>query len=70
MDIKQIPTAELITDLKETELDIKVCEGAQKMGIESYSGGTVLERLRANFQIRQIITTELQRRDAADSGLT
>ena len=61
-DITTIPLAELKNDLVETIIDIAVCRHALGVGVESYSGGSVQDRLEGNMRIRDKIERELLRR--------
>jgi hypothetical protein len=69
MDIKKIPIGELREDLNETYGDILTCEAAMKRGIVTYSGGSVLGRLKVNRQIARAIEDELARRGTASATL-
>ncbi len=62
MDITKIPTKELIDDRLESMNDIKVCRLALLHGNESYSGGSVRDRLAGNQMIITVIDAELDRR--------
>lgn len=64
MDITTIPTQELAMDLLESEKDISICRLALSLGITSYSGGKVEERLDSNKRIVEVIRQELKRRRA------
>ena len=61
-DITTIPMYKLIKDLEESRTDIKVCEDALAVGITTYSGGSVEERLKGNKHFVEVITKELSRR--------
>ena len=65
MDITTIPTSELKQDLEDSQVDIKVCQLALVHRIESYSGGSVQERLDKNQHFVKVITAELARRKIA-----
>ena len=62
LDIKTIPVVELQRDLEESLLDIHYCEVALLVGVTSYSGGAVSERIKANNHFVEVITEELRRR--------
>lgn len=62
MDIKLIPTTELIADREESIEDIKVCKKALEIGVTKYSGGGVLERLKGNENIIKVIDAEVSQR--------
>jgi hypothetical protein len=64
MDIKSIPTRELIEDMAASAADIKICEYAILQGVNEYSGGSVKRRLETNQKIIDVITAELERRKA------
>ena len=61
-DITTIPEEELRKDLQDSYADILACESALKLGITSYSGGSVQKRLDANKHFVQVISAELERR--------
>ena len=62
MDIEKIPIEELKKDKEESIVDIKVCENALALGVMTYSGGSVKERLDINKKIIEKIDKELTRR--------
>lgn len=62
INIKDIPFEDLFKDLKETYEDINLCSAAIRIGILTYSGGRVQERLDSNRRIRRNIELELARR--------
>jgi len=62
MNIKKIPTSELIDDLYDTVADIELCEMAVTHGVKEYSGGSIQERLIENKIIEGKIRKELWRR--------
>jgi hypothetical protein len=62
MDITTISTKTLEEDLQASRNDIETCETALSVGITSYSGGSVKERLEANKHFVQVISKELDRR--------
>ena len=62
IDIKEIPTSELESDLLDSQNDIKVCELALLHDVTSYSHGSVNNRLEKNKYFVKIITAELERR--------
>ena len=62
MDIKKIPTEELRKDKQESLADIKVCEMAMRIGVTTYNGGKVEDRLDVNKKIVEKINEELKRR--------
>ena len=62
VDITTIPITELESDLQDSRNDISACEVVLSMGIQTYSGGPVLDRLHANRRFIEIITEELNRR--------
>jgi hypothetical protein len=43
-------------------IDIEVCADALKQGIDTYSGGKVITRLKKNCQFIRVISKELKRR--------
>lgn len=57
--IEQILTDELLKDKQESILDITICKVALKIGITTYSGGSVQERLEINQKIVDKINKEL-----------
>ena len=61
-DITEIPITELEEDLRESLIDMGVCETALLCGVITYSGGSVQDRLDANKRITEVITAELERR--------
>jgi len=61
-DITLIPTEELEKDLKDSKEDILVCSEALRIGITTYSSGSVKERLDCNKHFVSVITKELERR--------
>lgn len=61
-NITEIPQDELLKDLEETISDISTCEIALSLGVESYSGGKVQERLEVNKRIKEKIEAEIKRR--------
>jgi hypothetical protein len=65
MNIATIPTQELLTDLLDSLTDIKVCQLALTHGIETYSGGSITERMHKNEYFVEVITAELERRGVA-----
>lgn len=63
MDIKLIPTAELLTDRTETIEDIALNKMALKAGVEHYGENkSVKRRLMTNEAILELIKAELARR--------
>lgn len=60
--IETASNKELEMDRLESLSDIKTCKKALKLGIETYSGGSVLDRLNTNLKIVQIIEAEQKRR--------
>jgi hypothetical protein len=64
MDIKSIPTNELIEDMAASESDIRLCEYAILQGVKEYTNGSVEYRLEANKKIVAAIEAELERRKA------
>lgn len=62
MDIRSIPTNELISDLNETRADIRLCELALELAVTEYGEASVNLRLEANRRIESMIKTELDRR--------
>ena len=62
-DITKIPIVELERDLMESNKDIAACEQALMMGILTYNGESVKERLEDNKHFIEIITKELKRRN-------
>ena len=64
MNLAEMSLDELLKDRKESEEDIIVCERALSLTppIETYSGGSVKERLNTNKKILSIIDEELKRR--------
>lgn len=62
MDITTISTETLEKDLQESVVDIKTCEVALLQGIQTYSEGSVEERLRLNKHFVEVISKELKRR--------
>ena len=62
MDITTIPTSELEKDLQDSLEDIRTCENAMIVGIQTYSGGSVKDRLLTNKNIVDKITAELNKR--------
>lgn len=64
-DITKAPDAELLIDRAESIADIQVCELALLHGIQTYSGGSVAERLEGNRKIVEKIDVELARRAKA-----
>lgn len=63
MDIKLIPTEELINDLLNSRIDIGVCKTALEVGITVYSGGSVASRMIVNEKMCVMIEAELKRRN-------
>lgn len=61
-DITLIPIETLEKDLQESRDDISICEIALTQGIETYSGGSVKERLEDNKRFVEVITKEIKRR--------
>lgn len=64
-NIQEIPTEELLKDRQDSIHDASVCRQAIKIGITSYSGGSVLERAETNERIVLKIDEELKRRGVA-----
>lgn len=62
VDLADISTAELLSDLVETNADIELCKTALMMEVTAYSGGLVADRLKVNERIKAIIKAELERR--------
>jgi len=60
MDIKLISTENLRKDLHESITDIRICKMALRMGVTTYSGGSVASRLAINEKIVDTITAELK----------
>ena len=61
-DIATIPIPELEEDLRESLIDIEVCETALLRGVTTYSGGQVQDRLNTNKHFVEVITEELEHR--------
>jgi hypothetical protein len=61
-DISNIPEEELRKDLQDSYADIIACEAAMRIGVETYSGGSVQKRLNANRGFIKVIEAELARR--------
>ena len=61
-----IPMKELLHDLEESEQDIYNCDLAIKVGVTTYSGGSVQERLEKNKQFIKVINAEISRRENED----
>ena len=68
-DIATIPTGELVTDLRDSLLDIEICKRALAAGVTHYTGGAVQYRLDRNRQIVEVIEAELARRDLEEPAL-
>lgn len=62
MDIRLIPDEELEEDLRESMVDMTMCELALLMDVTEYSGGSVMERLVTNRRIIEKIEAEQERR--------
>jgi hypothetical protein len=62
VDIKEIPTSELESDLLDSQNDINACELALLYGITSYGRGYVNDRLEKNKYFVKVIVAELERR--------
>jgi hypothetical protein len=69
-DLEYIPLKELIKDKEESLADITICQKALDVGVLTYSGGSVLERLVANRKIVAKIDKELERRGKNDNQRT
>jgi len=65
IDIQKITDAELEFDLQDSIKDIGVCELSLSLGVTSYSGGLVQDRINGNKHIIEVITKELKRRTFA-----
>ena len=61
-DIKTKPMHELVKDLKDSNINIKVCEFALSIGVLQWSGGSVQERLGDNKHFVRVIEAEIERR--------
>ena len=61
-DISTIPMETLEKDLQDSRNDIATCEVALSIGVTSYSGGSVTERLEANKGFVKVISEEIERR--------
>ena len=68
--ISEIPEEELRSDLEDSYQDVIHCEAALKLGITSYSGGSVQSRLDANKHFIEVITAELSRRGKSSVVVT
>jgi hypothetical protein len=69
MDIKTIPTDELLSDLAETRENIKACEIAMGAGVFNLmSGGSILDRHWTNVNIERAIVEELSRRGIGEAA--
>jgi hypothetical protein len=62
MNIADIASSELRTDLVDSYRDAEVCRAALKVGVVQYSGGSVANRLKANEEMIALIEAELMRR--------
>jgi hypothetical protein len=69
MNVAEIPLAQLLTDLRESQNDITVCEMALTAGITVYGAGqhSVQYRLDANRRIVSVINAELTRRASGEA---
>ena len=65
MDITTIPTSKLEKDLEESQNDIGICQMVLDLGLETYSGGSIEERIKDNRHFVDVITKELQRREGS-----
>ena len=65
MEINLIPKEELLKDKQESLIDIEICKKALSLlpPIETYSGGSVQDRLETNYKIVEKIQKELTRRE-------
>jgi hypothetical protein len=61
-DITTIPTEELVSDLRDSIADIKICEFALSRGVTEYNGKSVQYRIEQNQYFVKVITDELERR--------
>lgn len=61
-DITLISEEELRKDLEDSYKDILDCEAALKLGLKTYSGGSIHSRLIANKYFVKVIAAELNRR--------
>lgn len=61
-DITTIPEEKLRQDLQDSYGDIIACEAALRIGVKTYSGGSVQKRLDANRGFIKVIEAELSRR--------
>ena len=68
-DITTIHIDRLKKDLQESNDDIIVCEKALLGGVQSYSGGSVKERLKSNKYFVKVISIELDRRNMKSNEL-
>ena len=66
MDIKTIPMKDLLKDKAESIQDVQDCTTALKVGVTTYSGGSVQERLDVNQSIVVKIDNEIKRREEAE----
>jgi len=62
VDITTIPEEQLRKDLEESYADIMACEAALRIGVTTYSGGSMQKRLDANRGFIKAIEKELARR--------
>lgn len=62
MNIKNISNEELMNDLEASLDDIMSCNDALSVGITTYSGGSVADRLETNQNIVAMINAEIKRR--------
>ncbi len=65
VDIKDIPTSELIQDKADSWTDLGWCRLAEVSGIVTYGDNqSVAERIKGNKRLIEIIDAELNRRNA------
>lgn len=63
-DIAEMPTVELLDDLRAARLDIITCQDALAVSVLEYKGKSVRARLADNLRIEKRILDELKRRNA------
>jgi len=71
VEITEIPTEELETDLRESLQDIQACEAGLACGLVESCGTPIQTRLEHNKYFVKVITAELKRRltkHALDAG--
>ena len=64
IDIKEIPTEELLKDLRESLQDIEACKAGLACGLTESCGTPIQYRLEQNQYFVKVITAELERRSA------